>query len=175
VHINRTTIGVMLIGTSVIVGAIVLWPMYQGFMVLQQDIERKRVTLDEKESYIEKLATLESELKNYSAEVEKINAAIPESRGIPALFHFIQGMTSTSGLVLRSIEAPKIEVAFPNSDIVVTSVSIDTSGSYAALKEFLRQARASAEMIEITSLSFGDPDPDTGGFSHTINLQVYSY
>ncbi|MCH7605021.1 type 4a pilus biogenesis protein PilO [Patescibacteria group bacterium] len=174
-RINRTTIGGILIGASVIIGVVILWPMYQEFMVLQQNIESKRAILDEKESYIDKLVILERELKNYSAEVEKIDAAIPETRGIPALFHFIQGMTSTSGLVLRSIGASEIKDAFPNSDIVVTLVSIQTNGSYAALKEFLKQARVSAEMVEITSLSFGEPGTDTGEFNYTISLQIYSY
>jgi len=153
-YFNRITTILVFGVAAVVFGVFLLWPMFQEFSRIEQELNQYTDALLNKEKYVFDLARLASRLDARQEAVQKIETAIPDETSIPALFDLIQKMNINSGLVLTSISASVAEEGFADSDLVVTTVSLESIGSYDALKEFISQVRKSVQLLEITSISF---------------------
>lgn len=177
-YFNRVTIVIFLGLGAVIMGVFLLWPMVQEFSRVERELEQYTVALSGKEKYVSDLAILAQRLDTKKEAIQKIETAIPDSASIPALFDLLQNISSSSGLILTEIETSVKKDDLVESNFVTTTVSLQAIGSYDTLKAFIAQAKSSAQLLEITSISFGGGGAgellDSEQFQFILELETYS-
>ena len=151
-----------------------LFPSYQELMRLEKMIEVKEEELSKREESIRDLKNIEEKLKNYQEEIVKIDSAMPADVDLPALFDFIQKAGSQSGLALKSISHSDVRPLSGLEGLGETEVSLELSGVYDSLKNFLPVLETTARLIETQSVSFSS-DPEDGPNEFKLTIKVYSY
>lgn len=171
---NKSVIIIVFISLALIFGAIFVLPKYQELDLLWQGIEREEESLAKRKEYLQDLRNTAEELKNYQDQVAKINSALPSDPDLPALFDFLQKAASQSGLYLKSISHSATQSSSEIEGLEETSVSLDLSGSYLSLKEFISNyLEVTSRLIETESVSFSS-DPEEGPRDFNLTIKVYS-
>jgi len=174
-------------GTLLIISFLLIFfvglPKYQALNVLKNQVSANQLELDSREKYFQELQQTSEEIKQYQENLSKIDTALPPDPDLANLFNFFQKISSQSGLTLGKIGAGTT-VAVEGQEIKETRTSINVTGSYTALKNFIQSLENSARLIEIENISFTSVKP--GGqneekkeekdvFSFTLAIKVYSY
>lgn len=159
-----------------ILGVVFLWwPKYQNFSDLKAELEKKERELEKKREYFTNLEALSKRLEGYPEELAKIDSALSVDPSIPALFNFIQKVSSENGLILESLSLGKISSSQEEQvEIQKISLSASVTGSYSAFKNFLSTVYKNARLIEVESIKF----PSLEGedlFTFDFSLETYSY
>lgn len=177
---------------SFLIAAIILivlvWPGYKELREKQIDIQSKQTDLRNLEKYITRLQEISDMIAASSADLSKIDSALPKSSNLANLLGFVEKSASENGLILESAEifptvlakdfqAPENKnknLTQKKEGIQETSLGLKLSGSYSSFKTFLSDLEKSARLIEVTSISFSSKTP---GKPSTANLKikVYSY
>jgi len=179
----RIFISIILIGLALILGVIFLWPSYQELNNLQVKIANKEMEIRYEDEYYEELSSISETLKEYQGELEKIDSALPTDQPLPSLLRYLQKATSENGIGLTNI-ALSIEPVKANARIKEIQGSLSLSGSYPALKNFLKVLEKSARLIKVDSISLSasaspffpgfpsGPGELEGGISEIFNYQL---
>lgn len=158
-----------------ILGGVFLWlPKLQDFLDLRAELEKKEIELKQKEDYFAKLNSLSKQLEEYPEELAKIDSALPIDPSIPALFNFIQKVSSENGLILEKLDLGQISSSKKKTGVKEISFSISVSGSYPAFKNFLSAIYQNARLIDTDSIKFSSPEGE-GLFIFDLTLATYSY
>ncbi len=149
-----------------------LYPKYQELMLWQSQIKEKEKEIQFRGNYLDELAEASNALKQYERQLAIIDSALPEEPSLPTLFDFIQKTGAQSGLVIQNlgVTSPKSENEKGLEEI---SISVGTSGSYEAIKEFLVILEKSARIFDITSFSVRVGEGTI--FSLSLTAKTYSY
>ena len=166
-------ISFLLLVFSILGGVFYCWPKFQDFLYLRIELKGKDTEIKQKEEYFSKLDSLSSKMINYPEELAKINSALPIDPSIPALFNFMQVVSSENGLILENLTLGSIS---PLSEKGVNQISfnISVSGSYSAFKNLLSALYGNARMIDINSIGFSSNE-EKDLFVFSIDLATYSY
>ncbi len=176
-YLNRTVIGGTFIGLSVLFGIFFLWPEYHEFSAMQQRVANKRAELENFQEYIANLRIVEKKLQQYEPQLAVIKDAVPQQLELPELFHLIDQIRNSSGLVLNAIAVGEPQEAFPNTSVTATSVTADFLGSYASLKRFVSDIRQSVRLLELESVLLESETQEglEGQLKSTVVLRAYSH
>ena len=159
-------------------GVFSLWPMFQELSRIEHKLEQYNMALAGREKYVSDLAVLGQRLDTKREAIRKIETAIPDNTSIPALFDLLQKISSSSGLIVTEMTSSPRGSNLANSDIVVTEISLETIGTYDTLKAFIAQVKSSAQLLEITSISFNRSSSvallDPEQFQFTLELETYA-
>lgn len=167
---NRPITIAICIFLTLILGVVFINPKYQELRGIRERIRVKKAEIQSKEKYFSDITDVSEQLKEYEAQLSKIDSALPPDVSLPALFNFLQTATSQNGLVLKGM-SPGFTVQGRFGE---TSVSLVVTGSYSSLKSFLSTLEKSARMIETESISFSSPG-ETGLFTFNLRIKVHSY
>lgn len=149
------------------------WTRYGQFKIKSAELEIAEKKFGEKQEYISKLRSLETELEKYSQETDKIESGLPQDPSVPALFNYVSQKSSENGLILRELNLGKIgQSAIGN--IKEISFPLAFSGSYPAFKNFLASVQKSVRMISIRAISFTSPE-DEELFDFNLDANSYFY
>lgn len=164
------------VGISIIVGILFLWPKYQNFQITQRQLENKEIELLFRKEYYQQLDSLSEKLKEFSTEVSKIDSALPLDSSSAALsfYNFLQKVSLENGLIMNSIGSFSLSPLSARPDVQIISIPIGATGSYAALKNFLKALEKSSRIIEVNSIFFSSPGEE-GLFAFQLEIQTYSY
>ncbi len=167
---NRIIIITICLLSVVLMGFLVLYPKYQELTLWQGQIREKEKEIQFRGNYLNELAEASDNLKQYERQLAVIDSALPEEPSLPTLFDFIQKTGAQSGLVIQSLG-----VSSPQSEkgLREVSVSIGTSGSYEAIKEFFTILEKSARIFDVTSFSVRVGEGTV--FSLSLTAKTYSY
>jgi Tfp pilus assembly protein PilO len=158
-----------------VLGIIFLWqPKYQKFINLRLNVQEKKLELQTKEDYFSQLSKLSDKLKEYEAQLAKINTALPPEPSIPNLFYYLGKTSSQSGLILENITLDKISPIEEGARVKGISLSLVLYGNYPAFKNFLSVIQKSARLIEAESVSFSSPTKEEM-FSFNLKIKTFSY
>lgn len=174
---NRTTLFSLILGAiALALGFFQVWPEYQEFVQLRNEITMKQQQLKNQEDYFSDLRRSKEQIEIYKRRLAKIDAALPLNPAIPALYHDLETMSLSSGLVLISIES--LVESFDeevDSSVLRTSAKLKLIGSYEGLKEFLSRVESSARFLNIHSIKFIIPDQEGEGITFDVGVTAYSY
>lgn len=172
---NKPIIVIVFIALALIFGAVFVLPKYQELDLLWQRIEKEEEELTKREEYVQYLRDTTEKLKNYQDQLAKIDSALPLDPDLPALFDFIQKAASQSGLYLKSISHSAAEASSEIEETKESTVTLQLSGSYSSLKEFLSNyLEITSRLIETTSISFSS-DPEEGPREFSLGIKIYSF
>ena len=170
----------------ILVGFFLIWPEYQKFSTLQQEIKAKETELGYIEEYFFKLNQLSKEIENYQSQLAKLSSSLLSDSSLTtiSLINFIQSASSQNGLILKKIESftiaspkpatPSPGVSQPTTKVKEISFGFETSGSYFALKNFLNTLEKSAKIIEVENVSFSFAEKEEIP-TFELKIKTYSY
>ncbi|HJN62037.1 MAG TPA: type 4a pilus biogenesis protein PilO [Candidatus Parcubacteria bacterium] len=162
-------------GLALLIGLVLLWPKYQDFTDLRQQIKKKNIELQYREEYFIKINEVSDELVGYESALLKIDSALPQNYSIPALFSFLEVESSRSGLILKEVALESIKNSDQEPEIKIISLEVLLSGSYPSLKDFFSNLENSARLLEVKNLSFSYPEEPEDPFTFQLLIQARSY
>ena len=168
---NRSTIIITCFLLTIILGAFLLYPKYQDFVVIKKQVEAKENQLQSKQEYLSNLSQNSEQLKEYQEKLLVINTALPSTLSLPSLFDLLQKTASQNGLILKDMDSSL--VTNPEG-IQEVRVDLKAVGFYSGFKSFISVLEKSARMIEIESFSFSTPE-EGEIFDFVLTIKAYSY
>lgn len=157
---------------SLILIAVLIWPNYQIFTSLKDEIFLKQNEFDAQEKYFQELKTTSEELKKYEVNLAKVDSILPSDPAVPQFLDFIQKTCSLTGLSIKEVilsGTTKQE----NVNVKETRIKIGLIGNYPQLKNFISVVEKSARLTEIENISFDYPM--AGPFIFNLTMKVYSH
>lgn len=166
---------IILISFLLIFGIIFFWwPKYQEFSNSKIELNEKKDELRNKEKYFSELERLSLKLKEYTAELDKIDSVLPQNPGITDLLNFLEKESSQNGMVLEKVNLENVSPLGKESEIFKVPLSFSVSGDYPAFKNFLSVLQKNARLIDVESISFSSPGKGEV-FSFDIRIKAHSY
>lgn len=157
-----------------IMGAFIIWPKFGEYGRLKQNVEIREIELRYKEEYIAKLEGIKRTLEENAEQVSKIESALPDEISTPSIYKFMTEAASQSGMVLDSISPFNENNSAINSRLKEVSFSMNLTGSYSALKEFLSIAEKSARMFDMNSVSLSNTDQENV-YKFQLTVKAFNY
>jgi len=171
---NRFIIIIVCLCFTVVFGVGILYPKYTELRILRKEIEEKRTDLKSREEHFLDLAKTSEKLKEYTDALSKIDSALPLDPNLPALFGFLQKVSSENGLILKEIKPFSIASSGEVPGIQETHLALSVSGSYPAFKNFLSVLQKTSRLIEAESVNFSSPE-EGESFFFNLRIKVHSY
>ena len=171
---SRLTIISITLPIILLVGFFFTWPQYQNVRNLGLEVQAKQNELQNKEEYFSKIKETSDELKNYEAEVSKIDSALPSDPFLPSLFNFLDKTANQNGLILKQLGSFSVVDSKAKPDIKEINIGITVSGSYPAFKNFLSALEKTARLVEVDDIIFSYPSAkETPSFDLVIKAHSY--
>ncbi|MBI2624187.1 type 4a pilus biogenesis protein PilO [Candidatus Parcubacteria bacterium] len=175
----RQLIGLLLLAVAVLVAWLVVWPMWNNFQASQTLLADARVHLADKEALLERISRLQREFESNRAQAERVNLVIPIGRDIPGVLETVNALATVSGISLDvfSLDAGGGQgTTIEGTTLAMLPISVGVSGSYDAVKTFLRNVEQNIRLFETTSMSFIKREgTDAGPGTFTLTAQVSAY
>jgi Tfp pilus assembly protein PilO len=160
-----------------------VYPEYETFKALQQDLGIKRAEYNAEFAYYSEITRNIVELTAKSDNIAKVDSALPSDPELGSLVYYMQDQASKSGLVLRSLFLSKVSGSAAKNTVKDLTFSLNLTGNYASLNQFISYLENSARIFEIENINFGSGDTsrDTSQFAQdsifnfTIQIKTYTY
>ena len=142
-----------------ILGAIFIWlPKYQDFDVLRFKVKEREIELRHKKEYFSDLFQTSQKLKEYSAELAKIDSALPTEPSILDLLRFLEKESAQNGLILTDFNFGDITPVKEDRPLGTPPLEAPPLGApplgFPPLGEiFPRQVEAQEERIQLQEVS----------------------
>jgi len=161
---------------SIIIGAIFLYPKYQQFSELQNQITEKEEELADQQNYLKLLGQIEEKVIERQDLMDKVTSAIPDEPDIPSFLNFLKQETINTGVGLEQVTWNK-QVSTKNEKKQTNeySVNLDVSGSYSAFINFISALESNARLVEILSTDFSLDYESEEPTIFNLKLKIHSY
>lgn len=174
---NRSPLTIIILLVSLALGVFLVWPRYQDFISVKEEVAVKEKEFQSKAAYYAELKQALVELDNYQDQISKINSALPKTSplSLPEILNFLQRSSSQAGLTLEAITPLAISPFSREeiSEIKETKINLSLRGDYIPFKKFLSIIEKSARLIESESISFSSPKE--GPFTFNLTVKVSGY
>jgi len=158
--------------TALVVFAILVWPEYQKIKSLTLKIEDVDFEIKNQEDYFSYLKDLDDKInKEYKDKIILIDYALPQDPNLPLLYDFMIKTCSQNGLILTGISNSVSEPPENKGQGVIT-ISLQVSGSYTALKNFVSVLEKSARMFNVESVYFSSPLEENKPFDFSLEVKT---
>lgn len=152
---------------------LVFLPQYREFRILKIQVLEKELELSRREEYLSQLSFLSNKLENHLPELAKIDSALPQEPNLPSVFEFLQETCSQNGLVFKEVGVFSTNIAKKLTNIKETTIEFQVSGTIESFMNFLKILEKSARLIEVSNVSFEQPEQGDI-FLFNITIKVYS-
>ncbi|OGZ83618.1 MAG: hypothetical protein A2599_02370 [Candidatus Staskawiczbacteria bacterium RIFOXYD1_FULL_39_28] len=167
-------------------------PKYKNLKNLQAELGQKNAEYLSKFEYYAQIKENYDKLQKRKSEIKKIDEALPKTADFGQLIYYFQKKTAENGLTLKSLGLSQSSATGNIKNIIF---SLNLSGDYFALENFISSLEASNRLFEISNISFGSPSqpsvPQTelqeggggataqfqtpGIFNFTFQVKTFSY
>lgn len=152
-------------------------PEYKIFKSLQTDLAEKTAEFRAEFDYYAAVAKTYDDLQGRQDDIKKIDDALPQDSNLGKLVYFLQETAKENGLMVKNLflsKSSQASSAVNNSNSIKDMVfSMDLSGDYASLENFLVALENSSRIFEVTNISFGSSASQAYSFS--LQIKTYSY
>jgi len=144
-----------------------LVPEYNTFKNLRFELGKKRAEYNAEFKYFSEIAKLYSEIQSRGEDIQKVDDALPVGSNFGNLVYYFQNQALADGLTVKSLFLSKSssinakttainkksgDTQGAMNDIVF---SLNLTGSYSSLENFIVSLEKSARMFEVINISFG--------------------
>jgi Tfp pilus assembly protein PilO len=151
-------------------------PQYKTYNEKLGQAKAKEAEVQSVRAYYSDVDKISEELAKYSAEITKMDLALPDEISAAAVSDYFQKKVSESGLILKDYVLPVTSIQSPlNASLKESNVSLSLSASYPALKNFIYNLGESARMVEVEKISFLSSDSKNLLLNIGLSLKLYSY
>lgn len=176
----RQLIGLALIAIAALTAWLVVWPMWTNLQESRRLLEDARVRLNDKRELLERIAELKGEFEANRALAERANLIIPVGRDVPGVLEMANALAAVSGVSLETLGLNAGSGGQPTTiegtTLSTLPVSLGVSGSYDAVKTFLRNLEQNIRLFEATGMDFSRRDAvGDAPEAFSATLQVHAY
>ena len=168
------SIPILLFG-ALLLATFLIWPLYQEFKDLKNQVEEKQAELSKTEEYFSELSQISENISDYQDSLKKIGSALPQGPSLASLLNFFQKESSENGLLLKNVNQTEGGRREEKKGILAkvkeTYLNLNLTGDYPSLRGFLESLEKSSRLIEVENISI---DVSEEGFpEYNILIKVY--
>ncbi len=157
-------------------------PKYQEYRELAQTIFQKQAQYSGESIYYARITNILTELQNRAQTLDKINSALPKATAVGPLVDFIQtmgaanGVTITSAVFSQSLPSAVLDplASAAANQIKDVAFTVNATGSYQGLKQFMIALDNSARLFEVNTVSFSTAEKPQQ-YSLKLEVTTHSY
>lgn len=146
---------------------------YQSAMEAKKDLNNAQADLENKQSELSDLKTLNEKLTNMRVEIDDVKKVVPQGPDIPELLVNLEAIASRSLMTFNSVtvsEAGRSTSAAEGTAVSPTgvqnlSISVSVTGEYNNLKVYLDSLEKNIRLLDVQSVSMGSE----GSYNLTMN------
>jgi len=161
---------------TVLIGVVFFYPRYQDYREASLNARNKEKELANYQSFVQKMRSIDQELKQNQELVEKVDSAIPNSSQIPSFLKFLDDTAKNTGISLEDVSWTERPVSKKEEQIAKQyNLNLQISGSYFSFKNFLFALEHTARLVEVSKITFDTPLDENEPISYNLELRIYSY
>ncbi len=162
-------------------------PLYNSLQAVNAEVEAEKAKEQELISFLSQVNQFKEKYNTIKDSADKILEALPAEEDIPQLLMQFKSLATTNGLNLLDInfkesdnsgsgqessENPEGETA-PSYNF--TTIGIKTSGTYEALKNYLKTVEENIRLTDATNITFSasTEGKNQNIFNYQLNFNVY--
>ncbi len=153
-QINKPVSIIIIFLVTLVVAFFFTIPAYEQSLALKNTLGQKQAEYTGKSEYYAKVADLNSKIESNRSSLEKINSALPDDFYLSSLVYFMQQKASDAGLVTKLVVFSKVPPRTTDKKPRTATFSVNVSGNYQGLKNFLASLDKSARLFEVNAISF---------------------
>lgn len=145
-------------------------PEYQSIQNLRASLSAKSVLFEEQKGIISNVKTLLSQYESAAQLQETVSLAMPLDEGVAQLFQQLFSISQLSGLTIQSFNLKTL--ALKPNNLGTLQVDLRLTGSYGALKTFLKFTETNIRIMDLSNLRIqpaGKSEQDLYRYDLTIN------
>ncbi|MBU1045554.1 type 4a pilus biogenesis protein PilO [Patescibacteria group bacterium] len=160
---------------SLILGIFLVWPGYRDWSEVRNQLDQKRLQLENQNKYIQSLKEAKKEMDKRGEIVSKVESALPIGPDAPSLLEFLQNASASSGIGLNKISWENISSGDEKERIKSHFFSAELAGSYFSFKNFLFALETSSRLIKVEQVNFFVPVAKGQSALIKIRARISSY
>jgi type IV pilus assembly protein PilO len=160
---------------AIVVLLLVYWliaPLWQERLLLQQDIARERLRLDQIKRARAQIEQFQKEMAEIDLRFRKALAMLPEAKEIPPLLKNVSELAHQQNLEFALFK-PEKETS--KEFVAEVPIAIQVKGSYHQLALFFDQVRRLPRIINARQLELGSFEEKTGQIAARCQLVTYRF
>jgi|SRR3989344_923190 len=201
-EINKPIVALISLVIALIVLFLFVAPKFRESSDLQAKLLTKQSEYSGKSMYYEKLSDIFLDIDKRKDVLQKVDDALPSNVSFSSLTYFLQKTASESGLIIKSITFLEIPASgysqssptsqdqslssnSINNQVKDITFTIEISGNYQGLKNFLSSLEKSSRLFEMDTISFstasaeqstqGQPKLENQSQTYGFNLTVKTH
>jgi Tfp pilus assembly protein PilO len=170
-------IAVILFMAAFIIYIFLIRPEFESVNVKRAVVASKADLYENQDRTVSQVSKLIEEFKNIERLEENIGLAMPEGEETVQALRQIESMASQAAVTITSLD---FRVSLPRSadrpfvkKLGTLEISMNLSGEYANLKQFLHYVETSIRLADVTEFAFKPAGPH--GTSDALSLKVNMY
>ena len=198
--INKPVAIIIILAVNVILIFLFVMPKYQESGELQMNLTKTQIEYDSQSDHYIKLLSIIKNIEERDDLLEKVDSALPSNFSLSSVMYFLQTKAIESQLTVKSVTFSGVYgqilqtnfneqttnlpaangVAVQGSGIKSVVLSVNLSGSYQGLKNFLYSLDRSARLFQVETISFAplkssldQGQPQTYDFK--LEVKTYTY
>lgn len=156
-----------------LIGYFLLWPTYQKLIIAQSEIQSTQESIQSVDSRFAELKKTSERLKQYESQLKILDYALPAKFYLPHLYNFFEEICPQKALTLNSMSAT-VSPLVGSSKINEVPISLNVSGSYSSLKDFVNYLESSVRFFALGSMTISGSTEDDQPFGLTLNLKTFT-
>jgi Tfp pilus assembly protein PilO len=175
-------------------------PEYATFGKLKTELSEKKAEYAAEYDYYAAIAKTYADLQEHKDDVKKIDDALPQDPSLGKTVYYLQQTSKANGLILKNLFLSKSSKstgeATSGSSVKDIVFSLNLTGDYASLENFIIALEKSSRLFEVTNISFGAasnsattaqttqsqsktqtpaPAPAQAAYSFTLQVKTHTY
>ena len=147
-------------------------PEFNRFNSLETELGEKTAEYNAKYDYYSAIDATYFDLVGHQSDIDKVDNALPENSDLGQIIYYLQKNAKASGLEVKDLFLSKSSVAESTGNNVKNlSFSMDLSGDYPSLGNFITALENSSRIFEITTINFDS----NNGPPYNFNLQIKTF
>ncbi len=181
-HKPITTV-ILFIITAILV-FLFAWPKYQEFGDAKITLAKKQAEYNGESLYYQKISEITQQIDDKKEMLDKIDSSLPQNGAIAPIIYFFQKKGAETGLIVKSITfsnaaaptAPTTQrqsLKATQKPVKNITFSLNLTGNYQGLKNFLASLESSARLFEVNIISLSPLQSLQNSSKTQIKLQTY--
>ncbi len=158
-EINKPISTIIILIIALILFFFFVAPEYGKSENLQNNLGQKQAEYDGKSVYYAKVSELIASIESRTDALEKINSALSSDFSFAPIASFLQQKGVENGLTIQSIMFSQISPTTTNQKVKDVTFTVNVSGNYQGLKNFVSSLDTSARLFEVNSMNFSLSSP----------------
>lgn len=165
----------------------VLQPQLDGISMLRHDIADNTNALATKQAFMQSLGSKVQQLQSQPQAEQQLAVVVPQTDMTQDIVRVMSQYGSQVGLTVTGVTNNSVErqaklnagiargdVTATPSDVRTLSFQVETSGTYAQLRDFLKTLEKSPRIIDVVHVSIKQTAQQPGQVNAVLDMQSYS-